>query len=421
MTTGAKDISLRYLLGACLISMAPFACSSGEGSLDTNEAPDAGTVAQDTGVSATPDAGLEPAVRLNLPETPFNYADQKLPEHYKVDTLGFHSRAVILDDNTPADNPNTDEGATLGRVLFYDINLSKNRTVACASCHKQELGFSDDRVLSVGFEGGNTKRHSMGLTNARFYADGRFFWDQRAESLEAQVLMPMQDAVEMGMTLPEVEARVREGEYYPALFTAAFGDETVSSDRISKALAQFIRSIISTKSKFDVGRAEVADRLEDFPNFTQEENLGKRMVVAPPPLGGLGCLLCHTGDAFIAIEAMNNGLDLETTDPGFGEVTGRAGDDSTFKVPSLRNVGVRAPYMHDGRFATLEAVVDHYSDGIEAHATLPQTGFFRRDANGIIQVGLSSYEKAALVAFLHTLTDTELLQDPRFSDPFVRD
>ncbi len=421
MTTGAKELRLRHLVGACLVSMAPLACSSGDGSLENNDTPDAGGVVQDTGVTTAPDAGAEPTVRLNLPATPYNYANQKLPEHYKVDTLGFHSRAVILDDNTPADNPTTDEGATLGRVLFYDINLSKNHTVACASCHKQELGFGDDRVLSVGFEGGETKRHSMGLTNARFYADGRFFWDQRAESLEAQVLMPMQDAVEMGMTLLEVEERVREGEYYPALFTGAFGDETVSSDRISKALAQFIRSMISTRSKFDIGRAEVADRLEDFPNFTQEENLGKRMVVAPPPLGGLGCLLCHTGDAFIAIQAMNNGLDLETTDPGFGEVTGRAADDSTFKVPSLRNVGVRAPFMHDGRFASLEEVVDHYSDDIQAHATLPQTGFFRRDANGIIQAGLSAYEKASLVAFLHTLTDTEMLADPKFSDPFVRE
>ena len=416
--TQTQHVTLR-LIAAGLFSMAPLACNSGGDELSDAGAADVGSAPQDSGTEA--DAGLEPwQVRPTLPETPYKYANQELPEHYRVDTLGFHSRAVILDDNTPPDNEITDEGATLGRVLFYDINLSQNRTVACASCHKQDKGFSDDAVLSEGFEGGLTKRHSMGLINARFYAPGRFFWDQRAETLEEQVLMPFQDEVEMGMTLPEVEARVREADYYAPLFVAAFGDEAVSADRIAKALAQFVRSIVSTKSKFDVGRAMVADRLEDFPNFTQEENLGKRMVVAPPPLGGLGCLLCHTGDGFVAIQAMNNGLDLETTDEGYGEVTGRALDDSTFKVPSLRNVGVRAPYMHDGRFATLEEVVDHYSDGVQAHPSLPQTGFFRRDSSGIIQVGLNRYEKASLVAFLHTLTDTTIAEDPKFSDPFVR-
>lgn len=410
---------VQRFFAVCLVSMAPLACNATDDTLPDAGAVDGGVSEADTGVES--DAGEVAAMaRPVLPETPYAYANQPLPEHYRLDTLGFHSRAVILDDNTPPDNRITDEGATLGRVLFYDVNLSQNRTVACASCHKQEHGFSDDAVLSEGFEGGHTRRHSMGLVNARFYAPGRFFWDQRAETLEAQVLMPMQDPVEMGMTLPEVEARVREADYYAPLFVAAFGDDGVSSDRISKALAQFVRSIISTKSKFDIGRAMVANRLEDFPNFTQEENLGKRMVVAPPPQGGLGCLLCHTGDGFVAIQAMNNGLDRETTDEGYFEVTGVPADESTFKVPSLRNVGVRAPYMHDGRFATLEEVVDHYSDGVQAHPTVPLTGFWRQNSEGVIPQRLNNYEKASLVAFLHTLTDTELNSDPRFSDPFVR-
>jgi cytochrome c peroxidase len=404
---------------ACLsLAALPLACGgAAEPLADAGVTPpaDAGAAPVDAGVV------VEPTVRLVLPETPYSYADQPLPEHYRIDTFQAHSRAVIFDDNTPADNPTTDAGATLGRVLFYDQDLSQNRTVACASCHKQALGFSDDRVLSVGFEGGATRRHSMGLTNARFYGLGRFFWDQRAETLEAQVLMPLQDPVEMGMTLDEVVARVQAAEYYPALFTAAFGDPEITSDRIAKALAQFVRSMISTRSKYDVGRAMVSNRSQDFPNFTAEENLGKRFVVAPPPQGGLGCLLCHTGEAFIAVQAMNNGLDRETTDPGYGEVTGVTTDDATFKVPSLRNVAVRAPYMHDGRFATLEAVVDHYSDGIQAHPNLPRTGFFPRDANGVVPIHLNAYQKGALVAFLRTLTDEELLSDPRFSDPFVRE
>lgn len=413
-----KLSSRRNLTFALALSTVSLACGSQD------------EVAPDAGILPTPDAGEtvtdagqtpEPTVRLVLPEEPYQYANQPLPEHFRVDTLRTHSRAVIFDDNTPADNRTTNEGATLGRVLFYDTNLSQNRTVSCASCHKQEMGFSDDAVFSVGFEGGLTARHSMGLANARFYASGRFFWDQRAETLEEQVLMPLQDPVEMGMTLDEVVARVEEAEYYPELFSAAFGDSEVTTDRISKALAQFVRSMLSTKSKFDEGRAMVDDRLEDFPNFTQEENLGKKFVVAPPPLGGLGCLLCHTGEAFIAIQAMNNGLDLETTDPGYGEVTGAAIDDSTFKVPSLRNIAVRPPYMHDGRFATLSEVVDHYSEGIQAHANLPLTGFFPRNSEGVIPLRLNRYQKDSLIAFLHTLTDHEMLTDPKFSDPFVRE
>ena len=129
---------------------------------------------------------------------------------------------------------------------------------------------------------------------------------------------------------------------------------------------------------------------------------------------------CHTGEAFIAIQAMNNGLDLESADPGYGEVTGAATDDATFKVPSLRNVAVRAPYMHDGRFATLQQVVDHYSDGVQAHPNLPLTGFFPRGPDGVVPLRLSRYQKDSLIAFLHTLTDEALLTDPKFSDPFVR-
>ncbi|MCA9553611.1 MAG: cytochrome-c peroxidase [Myxococcales bacterium] len=416
MPSSTPLADLCRLTCAALLLAAPLACGEA-----TEALTDAGVTPEVDAGAETPDAGVEPTVELVLPDTPYHYEDELLPAHFRVDTFQAHSRAVYLDDNTPDDNPITNAGATLGRVLFYDQNLSQNRTISCGSCHKQAFGFSDDRVLSVGFEGGNTRRHSMGLTNARFYAPGRFFWDQRAATLEDQVLMPMQDPVEMGMTLDQVVARVEEAEYYPALFEAAFGDAAVTTDRISKALAQFVRSILSTKSKYDVGRAMVGDRFEDFPNFTQEENLGKKMVVAPPPMGGLGCLLCHTGEAFIAVQAMNNGLDLETTDPGYGEVTGAALDDATFKVPSLRNVAVRAPYMHDGRFATLEEVVEHYSTGIQAHPNLPLTGFFPRTADGSVQpLNLSVYRKSCLVAFLKTLTDEELLTDPRFSDPFVR-
>ncbi|MGK0362727.1 MAG: cytochrome c peroxidase, partial [Bradymonadia bacterium] len=250
---------------------------------------------------AAPEGEPTYTANLDLPGTPFNYANPDIPAHFEVETMFFHDqRAVMDEDTTPADNPISDAGATLGRVLFYDKNLSANRTVACASCHKAEFGFSDDRVLSVGFEDGETNRHSMGLTNARFYRQKGFFWDQRAETLEAQVLMPFQDEVEMGMTLETLVARVGAGDYYPTLFEAAFGDAEITPERISAALAQFVRSLFSAGSKYDEGRAMVENRGTFFPNFTDEENAGKALFVQPPPRGGFACFICHQGEAFIA-------------------------------------------------------------------------------------------------------------------------
>ncbi|MCO4746816.1 MAG: cytochrome-c peroxidase [Proteobacteria bacterium] len=353
-------------------------------------------------------------------ELDYEYADASLPQHYQESGQTGNMMAPGFDaaidfDNTPADNPITNNGAKLGRVLFYDTDLSQNRTISCASCHVQEFGFSDDEVLSIGFDGGLTGRHSMGLTNARFYGNGRFFWDQRAETLEAQVLMPMQDPVEMGMTLEEVVERVEEDERYAPLFEAAYGSDVVDTDRISKSIAQFVRSMVSTTSRYDEGRAEVSAILDDFPNFTAEENAGKTLFYAPPPMGGLGCAHCHGTDAQIGIGAISNGLDASVTDEGFGSVTGAQADMGTFKVPSLRNVGVRAPYMHDGRFESLEEVIEHYSTGVQFHPSLFP---FLLDGNGGTQpLNLTAAEKAQLRAFLLTLTDDAMLTDPKFSDP----
>ncbi|GAD79981.1 cytochrome-c peroxidase [Vibrio ezurae] len=214
----------------------------------------------------------DPSSALNLPDTHFNYSNIELPEHYLVNDFPAGSqfqRAAIDMDNQPDHNLTTDAGATLGRVLFYDIKLSANGSVSCASCHIQENGFSDPKVLSVGFDGGETRRHSMGLTNATFYYSGKFFWDERADSLEEQTLMPFQDPVEMGLVLAELEEIVRNQDYYPALFEDAFGDPTVSSDRISRALAQFIRSMVSTTAKYDIARQDVSSPIRDFPQFTE--------------------------------------------------------------------------------------------------------------------------------------------------------
>lgn len=368
----------------------------------------------------------------SLPETLFNYADLNLPEHYTTNSFPVQfpfQHASIEMDNTPLDNPVTNEGATLGRVLFYDMQLSANGTIACASCHKAEHGFADPEVLSVGFEGGLTRRHSMGLTNARFYSSGRFFWDERAASLEDQVLEPFQDPTEMGLSLETLVNKVEEQTFYAPLFEEAFGDPSINSDRISKALAQFIRSMVSTTSKYDMARSEVDDPIDDFPSFTAQENMGKRLFYLPRMLeNGLraNCAGCHVSESFVGpmrpngpqtSNATNNGLDAVSIDDlGVYETSGNLNDIGNFKVPSLRNVGIRPPYMHDGRFSSLEEVVEHYSSGVQNHENLrpPLAG-----PNGeAVQFNFTQEEQEALVAFLHTLTDYEMLEDEKYSNPF---
>jgi cytochrome c peroxidase len=350
------------------------------------------------------------AAALNLPATLFNYANIAQPAYLNAPN-------ILGQINTPAGNPITDNGATLGRVLFYDKNLSINNTIACASCHKQATAFSDPVTLSKGFNGGLTGRNSMGLTDAKYYPNGRFFWDQRAVSLEDQTLMPIQDLVEMGMTLPQLETKLRTLAYYPPLFTKAFGDNTISSNRISLALSQFVRSIISFQSKYDAGRSvfptvPAPPPNAVFPNFTAQENRGKELFLLPQN----ACAACHGSETFTAPQEKNNGLDLVTIDRGFGAVVNNVNQDATFKVTSLRNVELTAPYMHDGRFTTLEQVVEHYSSGVRNHPNLsPQL----RLPNGQPRLAnLTPQDKAALVAFMKTLTDVTITTDVKYSNPF---
>ena len=356
---------------------------------------------------------------LNLPETPFDYESINLPSHFTNNVPRQMLPTSINGlDNTPSDNPITDDGATLGRVIFYDTKLSANGTISCASCHEQAKGFSDDDVLSMGFDGGMTARHSMTLINARFYQRGRFFWDERASTLEEQVLMPFQDPVEMGMTLDEVVSTIESQSYYPELFEKAFGSEEVNTDRISKALAQFVRSIVSYSTKYDEGRASSNSPGGNFANFTDEENLGKNLFFQPIRNGGGACFGCHTTEAFVSANPgpQNNGLDALTTDYGAGEVFNNPIFEGRFKTSSLRNIELTAPYMHDGRFATLEEVVEHYNSGIQNHPTLSQA---LKDNNGNpIRLNFTESEKAALVAFLKTLTDDSVAQEEKWSNPF---
>ena len=357
---------------------------------------------------------------LNLPSTPFDYINLNLPSHFTTNVPGQPLPTSINGtDNMPSNNVITNEGATLGRVLFYDKSLSANGTVACATCHKQDKGFSDNEVLSIGFQGGFTGRHSMTLINARFYQRGRFFWDERASTLEEQVLMPFQDPVEMGMTLDEVVSNVTKQPFYAALFESAFGSKEITSDKISKALAQFVRSIVSFNSKYDQGRALVTTPGANFSNFTAQENTGKNLFFQTIPNGGGACFGCHTTEAFISANPgpQNNGLDISsTTDLGAGAIFPNPIFVGRFKTSTLRNIELTAPYMHDGRFATLEEVVEHYNSGIQANPTLAPA---LTDANGNpIRLNFTDSEKAALVAFLKTLTDISIGTNEKWSNPF---
>ncbi|MFD2589009.1 cytochrome-c peroxidase [Croceitalea marina] len=357
---------------------------------------------------------------LNLPADSFDYASLNLPAHFTTNVAGQPLPTSVSGlDNTPADNPITNEGATLGRVLFYDKKLSANGTIACASCHIQDKGFSDDEILSISFDGGLTGRHSMTLINSRFYQRGRFFWDERASTLEEQVLIPFQDPVEMGMTLEEVVSTVAAQEYYPELFESAFGSQEVSSENISKALAQFVRSIVSYSSKYDEGRASAASPGANFTNFTDEENLGKNLFFQTIPNGGGACFGCHTTEAFVSANPgpQNNGLDIASvTDLGAGDVFTNSIFVGRFKTTSLRNIELTAPYMHDGRFGSLEEVVEHYNSGIQNHPTLSPALI---DDNGNpVRLNFTESEKAALVAFLKTLTDDSVSSEAKWSDPF---
>lgn len=357
----------------------------------------------------TNDSAPDPvAAVLNLPAMAYNY-NPILPGY-------LNGPGIQAQINTPGNNIISDLGATLGRVLFYDKNLSINKTISCASCHKQTNGFSDPVAKSIGFNGGLTGRNSMSLINAKYYPNGRFFWDQRAATLEQQTLIPIQDLVEMGMTLPDLETRLKTLDYYPVLFANAFGDNNITSNRIALALSQFVRSIISYQSKYDAGRqtfpavpAPAPNTV--FPNFNAAENRGKELFLTTA-----GCAACHGSETFTAPQEKNNGIDMTNIDRGFGAITGNASMDGHFKVTTLRNVELTAPYMHDGRFATLEQVIEHYSAGVRNNPTLsPQL----RLPNGLPrQLNLSPEDKIALVAFLKTLTDATIATDIKFSNPF---
>lgn len=338
-----------------------------------------------------------------------NYANQSIPNY-------------ITKDNTNT-NFITDEGATLGRVLFYDINLSANNTIACASCHKQQFAFSDTAIQSIGLDGGKTGRHSMRLVNARYSDESKFFWDERAQTLEAQTSQPIQDHIEMGFSgtdgQPGIDSLIRKLskiEHYTTLFKTAFGDSIITEQRMQLALSQFIRSIISFDSKFDIGRAQVNNVNQNFPNFTTEENTGKTLFLDPPAQGGAGCQGCHRAPEF----------DIDPNS-GNNNVIGTASADGTLdltntRAPSLRDLfnpqGVlNGGMMHTGRF-TIEQVINHYNRIVINAQNNNLDNRLRGPSNQGQVLNLTDKQKLALIAFLKTLTGSNIYTNTIYSSPF---
>ncbi len=350
------------------------------------------------------------------PNSLANYATQPRPGY-------------IIKENTGG-NPITNAKATLGRVLFYDKNLSIDNSVSCGSCHKQQFAFSDTAIASKGVVDGTTARHSMRLVNSRFAVEVKFFWDERAATLEQQTTKPIQDHAEMGFSgqsgrpaLSALLTKLQGIAYYNELFKFVYGDITVTESRLQECLAQFVRSIQSFDSKYDAGRAQVPNDGAPFPNFTPQENQGKQLFLGPPIFnasgvrtgGGAGCNGCHNAPEFdISPNSGNNGI--------IGRIGGGGIDITVTRAPSLRDVvntaGIEnGPLMHTGNLGTLQNAVGHYNTINIAPGNTNLDPKLTPGGNGQ-QLNLSGAEMSAIVAFLKTLSGTNVYTDVKWGNPF---
>jgi cytochrome c peroxidase len=314
----------------------------------------------------------------------------------------------------PADNPMTVEGVELGRKLFYETRLSGDNTQACATCHAPEHSFSDPNQFSTGIDGLQGNRNSMALINMGW--NQFFFWDGRAKTLEEQILQPVENPIEMHDTWPNVIAKLNADVEYKNMFFRAFNTTEITKYDAAKAIAQFIRTMISGESKFDViyknenSIPMSAADLAILATVTPQELAGYDLFKS---LNGADCFHCHNGPLMQVHKFSNNGLDATFTDIGRGEVTGNPNDYGKFKVPTLRNIALTGPYMHDGRFATLDEVIDHYSHGVQLSSTIDP--LIEYASQGGVQ--LAQDEKDLLKQFLLTLTDYNFINNPEFRAP----
>jgi cytochrome c peroxidase len=325
-----------------------------------------------------------------------------IPYDLEVPTL-FASKLIA--PVIPANNPLTEEGVALGKKLFFDKKLSGNNTQACATCHNPQRAFTDNQQFSAGIDGLLGTRNAMPLFNLAWNFDERFAWDGRELSLERQALEPVKNPIEMHTNWTTVAEKLQASAEYPDLFLQAFGNSKIDSVLITRAIAQFERTLISGNSKFDEflrGEATLTPQEQNGFNIFMDETKGD-------------CFHCHGSDnnpLWTDNKFHNNGLDQTFTDLGLGAVTGDTNDYGKFKSPSIRNLKFTAPYMHDGRFTTLDEVINHYSDGLQQSTTIDP--LMKKVSQG--GVGLSTQEKANLKAFLLSLTDTDFINNPAFKE-----
>ncbi len=311
----------------------------------------------------------------------------------------------IISPIIPSDNPQTVEGVALGKKLFFDRILSADNTQACASCHKPQNSFTDDTALSDGIAGVLGTRNSMPLFNLAWNYGEQFFWDGSAFSLEHQALEPVTNPAELANSWETVVQRLQEHADYPALFESAFGDSNITKEQVTKAIAQFERTMISANSKFDkylLGEASLTPQELSGLDVFMDESRGD-------------CFHCHgspNNPLWTDNDFHNNGLDALITDLGLGAVTGDPAENGKFKSPSLRNLAFTAPYMHDGRFATLDEVIDHYSEGLQFSPTIDP--LMKKVSEGGVQ--LSVQDKSDLKAFLLSLSDPSFLTNPDYQN-----
>jgi cytochrome c peroxidase len=336
---------------------------------------------------------------------------------------GFSAPFVFGRFSVPEANPLTGESVELGRRLFYDTRLSGNNQVSCATCHVQRLAFTDGRQTAVGVSGKPLAFNSMSLTNL-MWGPRHFFWNGRSASLEEQPLVPIQHQDEMDQDQEDLLGELASDPEYVRQFAAAYGD--ISAESLASALASFERTLISSNSRYDQflrGERQLSD-LEEH---------GRKLFMAHPDvkvsLRGGNCIDCHsqflTSGFNTSFDGFtNNGLDSEADlAPGLSEVTGKQEHRGLFKTPTLRNIALTAPYMHDGRFSSLGEVLDHYNEGIKGSSTLSplmrEAGNEERNPADRISLNLTEDEQTAIIAFLHTLTDEQFVTDSQFSDPFL--
>lgn len=356
------------------------------------------------------------------------------PETGDLTHIPYDPRAYIIvkpghfpEVPVPSDNPITIDGVQLGRRLFYDPILSADSTQSCSSCHLPAGSFTDNMAVSTGIDGISGRRSAMSLLNIAYATNG-LFWNGRSPTLEDQALRPVEDPIEMHNTWGNVVNSLRQHPTYPEYFRKAFGissRDEITKELATKAIAQFERILISSgKSRFDLYLQGDPDALDD------EEKDGKLMFFDEGGALGLPdaqCFHCHGGLTLTGNQYFNNGLDSVATlndfvDKGRGEVTGNIFDNGKFRAPTLRNIALTAPYMHDGRFNTLEEVLDHYSSNGKGAANedpfIRQVGTPIPGTNPVKYSGLTPYQKQAIIKFLHTLTDTDFIENPDIHSPF---